>query len=143
MDDANNPLLGLLDAVGAITAVPGVDKYAQRALDAIKYQREMGVKVWYVCAYMCVLAGVWRCMYVACGVWSMDLCFGTRHFTKTKTDWHAPIICIHTYTQDKNGLTDDEAASLNLYSQETPFYSELNATLRDSDRDRVLLRTTL
>ena len=69
MDDANNPLIGLLDAVGAITAVPGVDKYAQRALYAIKYQREMGVKVWYVCAYMCVLAGVWRHV---CGVWRVE-----------------------------------------------------------------------
>jgi len=39
--------------------------------------------------------------------------------------------------QDPNGLSVDEMAAIHLYTQESKFYSILNATLRSVDRDRV------
>ena len=38
---------------------------------------------------------------------------------------------------DPNGLTEDQAASIHVYTQETPFYRVLNEHLRGADRSKI------
>jgi uracil DNA glycosylase len=54
-------------------------------------------------------------------------------------DWH--IEASHTFGQkqaESSNLSADEVAALYLYTCESAFYRQINATLRDPDRDRIV-----
>jgi uracil DNA glycosylase len=53
-------------------------------------------------------------------------------------DWHVERSHRFGHTQTTSGLSTDEVAALHLYTCESAFYRQINATLRNPDRSRIV-----
>ncbi|SDL30274.1 Uracil DNA glycosylase [Nonomuraea maritima] len=53
-------------------------------------------------------------------------------------DWYVQESYAFARSNASGGLTADEIAALHLYTCESGFYRQINATLRDPDRDRIV-----